>query len=100
MGWDMSSSTFMPLRFLIFLLFAYIGMNLTTQAASEIRLSIPFVEFNPVNHKKKDILVDVSILSDPRIIDLASTVFLTINSLFHALLLKTFTCNLKQVMRG
>ena len=43
------------------------------QATEEIRLSIPFIEFKQLSHKKKDILVDFSILSDPRIIDLAST---------------------------
>lgn len=73
MGWDVTSSDFMPIRFLVFLACAYIGVSMTVQAAEEIRVSIPFIEFKQMSHKKKDILVDLSILSDPRIIDLAST---------------------------
>lgn len=73
LGWEVSSTDFMPLRFLVFLVCAYIGMVMTVQAAEEIRISIPFVEFKQMSHKKKDILVDLSILSDPRIIDLASS---------------------------
>jgi uncharacterized protein YacL len=64
---------FMPLRFSVFLICAYLGIIMTLQASEEIRLSIPFVEFKQMSYKKKDILVDLSILSDPRIIDLASS---------------------------
>ena len=73
LGWEIDSVDFMPLRFLVFLLCAYVGMTMTLQASEEIRVSIPFVEFKQMSHKKKDILVDISILSDPRIIDLASS---------------------------
>lgn len=73
LGWETESAYFIPLRFLAFLFCAYIGMNMTIQAAEEIRISIPFVEFKQMSHKKKDILVDLSILSDSRIIDLASS---------------------------
>lgn len=73
MGWEVNHSDFMPLRFAVFLISAYMGIIMTVQAAEEIRISIPFIEFKQMSHKKKDILVDLSILSDPRIIDLAST---------------------------
>lgn len=73
MSWEINDTAFMPLRFLVFLTCAYLGMSMTMQASEEIRVSIPFVEFKQMSHKKKDILVDLSILSDPRIIDLAST---------------------------
>jgi uncharacterized protein YacL len=73
LGWELSNLEFMPLRFLIFLFCAYVGMTMTVRASEEIRVSIPFVEFKLMSHKKKDILVDLSILSDPRIIDLASS---------------------------
>lgn len=72
-GWEVDTHLFMPLRFAIFLICAYLGMTMTAQAAEEILISIPFVEFKQMSHKKKDILVDLSILSDPRIIDLASS---------------------------
>ncbi len=73
LGWEVSATEFMPLRFLVYLLCAYLGMIMTMRASEEIRMSIPFVEFKQMSHKKKDILVDLSILSDPRIIDLASS---------------------------
>jgi uncharacterized protein YacL len=73
LGWEVGAADFMPLRFLVFLFCAYIGMCMTMQASEEIRVSIPFVEFKQMSHKKKDILVDLSILSDSRIIDLASS---------------------------
>jgi uncharacterized protein YacL len=73
MGWESNQPELMPLRFFVYLTCAYVGMMMTVQAAEEIRLSIPFIEFKHMSHKKKDILVDLSILSDPRIIDLAST---------------------------
>lgn len=72
-GWETSSASLMPLRFLVFLVCGYIGMNMTLQAAEEIRVSLPFIEFKQMSHKKKDILVDLSILADPRMIDLATT---------------------------
>jgi uncharacterized protein YacL len=73
LGWETQTVDFMPLRFLVYLICAYVGTTLTMQASEEIRFSIPFVEFKQMSHKKKDILVDLSILSDPRIIDLASS---------------------------
>lgn len=72
-AWDSSTETFMPFRFLVFILCGYIGVNMTMQASDEIRLSIPFIEFKQMSHKKKDILVDLSILTDTRLIDLASS---------------------------
>ena len=73
LGYDLASSNFMPLRFFIFLISTYLGLIMTLQASEEIRVSIPFFDFKLMGNKKKDILVDISILSDSRIIDLAST---------------------------
>ncbi|HRD55369.1 MAG TPA: TRAM domain-containing protein [Parachlamydiaceae bacterium] len=56
----------------IFLFTAYLGMCMTARAAEEFYVSIPFIKFKPVNHKKKDLLIDPSILQDSRILDLAS----------------------------
>lgn len=60
-------------RFVVYLFTAYLGMIMTARAAEEIHLSIPFIEFQQTSHKKKDILVDLSVLTDPRIIDLAAS---------------------------
>ncbi len=51
----------------------YLGSIMTLRAADEIYVSIPFVKFISVAQKKKDLLIDGSILSDARIIDVAAT---------------------------
>lgn len=51
----------------------YLGSVMTLRAADEIYVSIPFVKFTSVAQKKKDLLIDASILSDARIIDVAAT---------------------------
>lgn len=66
-------AVYAPLRFIVFLVSSYLGLTMTAQAAGEIHLSIPFVEFKQTTFKKKDIVIDVSVLTDPRIIDLASS---------------------------
>ena len=48
-------------------------------------MSIPFIEFKQSTLKKKDILIDISVLTDPRIIDLASS-----GMLDHHLILPRF----------
>lgn len=85
-GLNMNTENLMPIRFLVFLLCSYLAMNLTLQASEEIRLSIPFIEFKQMSHKKKDILVDLSVLADPRLIDLASSGLLD-----HHLIMPRFT---------
>ena len=67
------ATSYMPLRFFIFLISSYLGMTMTARAVGEIHASIPFVEFKQTTFKKKDILIETSILNDSRIIDLAST---------------------------
>lgn len=61
------------LRIVIFLFSAYLGMALTIRASEEIYVSIPFIKFKANGLKKKDLLIDSSILLDPRIIDLATS---------------------------
>lgn len=51
----------------------YLGCLLTLHFSEEITISIPFVRLNTSGPKKKDLLVDLSALSDTRLIDLAST---------------------------
>src|SRR3990167_2069267 len=46
---------------------------MTLRASDELYISIPFVKFSPMAQKKKDLLLDASILSDPRLIDLATS---------------------------
>ena len=57
----------------IFLFSAYFGISLTLRASDELCVSIPFIRFQQRQQKRKDILLDISILSDPRLIDLANS---------------------------
>jgi uncharacterized protein YacL len=64
------------IQILLFLFGIYIGTLMTLRSSDEIYVSIPFVKFAATANKKKDLLIDASILSDPRIIDLAASGFL------------------------
>lgn len=70
---DLNDPSMLPLRFFTYLVCSYVGLILTHRADQEFHLSIPFFEFKKIENRKKDILVDVSILNDSRILDLAAT---------------------------
>ncbi len=57
----------------LFLFGTYLGTIMTLRASDELYISIPFVKFTPTAQKKKDLLIDSSVLSDARIIDVCST---------------------------
>lgn len=61
------------LKATIYLVTIYLGMIMTARAADELYISIPFFKFKSSTLKKKDILIDSSVLSDARVIDLASS---------------------------
>lgn len=61
------------IKLIVFLMTSYLGMVLTIKASEEIHLSIPFIKLKASAQKKKDILVDPSILTDSRTIDLATS---------------------------
>lgn len=61
------------IKIAVFLLSAYVGMIMTALGADELYLSIPFFRFQPMNQKKKDLILENSILLDPRILDLANS---------------------------
>lgn len=70
---QISSESSVLMRIGIFLFSAYFGMALTARASEELYVSIPFIKFKPSSHKKKDLLIDTSILLDSRIIDLTTS---------------------------
>lgn len=51
----------------------YAGITLATQAASQIALSIPFIQFTTQTEKRKVLILDPSILNDNRLLDLATS---------------------------
>jgi uncharacterized protein YacL len=61
------------IKIALFLFGIYLGSILTMKGADELYVSIPFVKFSPTVERKKDLVVDISVLSDLRIIDLAAT---------------------------
>ena len=61
------------IKIALFLFGTYLGSIMTLRASDELYISIPFVKFAPTAQKKRDLLIDSSILSDARIIDVCST---------------------------
>jgi uncharacterized protein YacL len=61
------------IKIALFLFGTYLGTIFTLRSSDELYISIPFVRFTQASEKKKDLVVDISVLADPRIIDLAST---------------------------
>jgi uncharacterized protein YacL len=57
----------------LFLFGIYLGTLMTLRASDELYVSIPFVRLTQATQKKKDIVLDISALSDSRLIDLAAT---------------------------
>lgn len=61
------------IKIAVILFGVYLGTIMTLRSSDELYVSIPFVRFTQTSQKKKDLVVDISVLADPRIIDLAST---------------------------
>ncbi len=61
------------IKIALFLFGLYLGTLMTLRAADELYVSIPFVKFTALAQKKKDILIDTSILADSRIIDVGAS---------------------------
>ena len=76
------------MKIFLFLFGTYLGVMMTLRSASEMYLSIPFVKFTPTAQISKDILLDLSALCDPRIIDLAASGLLDRRLVFPRFLLK------------
>jgi uncharacterized protein YacL len=61
------------IRVSIFLFATFLGTMMVIRSTDELHLSIPFVRLTPVNDRRQDLIVDVSALADPRLVDLCST---------------------------
>lgn len=80
--------TLLILQSVVFLTACYLGMVMTARASNELYVSIPFIRFKTSNKVKKDILIDISSLTDPRLLDLALSGLLDQNLLIPRFLLK------------
>jgi len=90
---DISSQTFLLtpkfleiIKIALFLFGLYLGTLMTLRSSDELYISIPFIKFTAIAQKKKDLLIDSSILADSRIIDLASSGLID-----HHLIIARFT---------
>jgi uncharacterized protein YacL len=61
------------IKIYIFLFGVYIGSVLTLRSSDELYISIPFVRLTQEIQKTKNLITDISIFQDPRIIDLSLT---------------------------
>ncbi len=68
---SLSYETITLIKSCIYLTSCYLGVTLTVQSANELCFSIPFVKFTSVENKRKDVLLDPSLLTDPRLFDIA-----------------------------
>jgi uncharacterized protein YacL len=57
----------------LFLFGIYLGTLMTLRSADELYISIPFVKFSASAAKKRELVIDSTVLSDARIIDLATS---------------------------
>ncbi|MCF7852872.1 MAG: TRAM domain-containing protein [Simkaniaceae bacterium] len=88
---DKLHATFIEVfKIAIFIFGLYLGTIMTIRAADELYVSIPFVKFAQTVQKKKDIIVDKSVLTDARIIDLCSTGILDHHLVIPRFLIKDF----------
>lgn len=69
----LDAKTIEIVKIILFLFGIYLGTLMILKASDELYISIPFVKFSPTSQRKKDVLIDISVLSDARIIDLCST---------------------------
>lgn len=79
----------------IYLFSIFLATILTAKASDELYVSLPFIRFKPTVQKKKDILIDSSILSDPRIIDLCSSGILDHHLILPRFVLKDLNVQLE-----
>lgn len=103
--WNTFQSTLLPIfprltdeivtltRIGIFLTSAYLGLFTTFKASEELYFSVPFIKFQANTQKKKDFLIEPSILLDPRIIDLANSGILDSSLIIPRCLIKECTEN-------
>lgn len=82
---SLAPQTLEIMKIALFLFGTYLGTIMTLRSSDELYVSIPFVKFAPTAQKKKDILIDSSVLADARIID-----FCTTGLLDHELILPRF----------
>ena len=70
-GASLAGPLFLPIRFFVYLTSSYIRIVTAIRSSNQFHCAIPFVEFQLIEQKKREFLLDTSALQDPRVIDLA-----------------------------
>lgn len=96
----LTPQTLSLIRIVVFLFATYLGMVMTARASEELHVSIPFIKFKPTSHKKKDIVIDSSILMDSRVIDLATSGLLDHHLILPRFILKDLYAQLESSDEG
>ncbi len=84
----LSLPTLEIIKISLFLFGIYLGTLITLRSSDEIYVSLPFVRFSALAIKKKDLILDGSVLFDARIIDLAASGLLDSHLILPRFLLK------------
>lgn len=79
----------------VYLFCIFLGTALTAKSSEELYVSLPFIRFKPTAQKKKDILLDMSVLGDPRLIDLCASGIFDNHLILPRFLLKEFNLQLE-----
>lgn len=68
-----SAELVMLTKTVIYLAFSYLGITVTARAADQFELEIPFIRLTEMSSKKRDLILDGSVLLDSRIVEIASS---------------------------
>jgi uncharacterized protein YacL len=72
----------------VYLVAVYFGLTLTVRCSEKVYVNIPFIRLKPDNQRKKDVIIDASVLTDSRILDLANSGLLDHHLILPQFLLK------------
>ena len=70
---ESSSDVLKMVRVSIFLFSTFLGTMMVIRSTDELHLSIPYVRLTAVNDRRQDLIIDSSVLADPRLVDLCAT---------------------------
>lgn len=94
MSMEMGQGAMQLIRSVTVLACTYAGVVMTARTSEDIHLTIPFLNLRPVKNDKRDILLDESILNDPRILDLASSGILDDSLVLPGFLVQEFNTDI------
>jgi uncharacterized protein YacL len=93
LGITINTASIEIIKSLLLVFGTYLGTVLTLKFSEEIHVSIPFIRFSHSLHKKRDFILDESILSDIRLIDLCSSGLLDTHVVLPRFLVKNLQKN-------